>query len=343
MGQVILEFFTADIKGTAERDMRFTKAALITLSFILAFLFSLKGLSGGAVMLDRVVAVVNKEVITWSELYKMMEYEASDKVRAMSEQDRMKIFRDNEAIFLDRLIDMRLEVQEAGRIGLEVGSEEVKEAIEDIKKKYSLTDKALEESLKKDGLTFEEYKKRLSEQILVGQLVNREIRSKIVLSEGEAKKYYEANRDKFAESETFKLREILLKKPEQDADKKAVEEKASLIMQRLKAGEDFSALAREYSDDPSGKNGGDLGYVKKSYMAKEFVEVLSHMKVGDFSNPFWTEKGLHIIKLDEKVPPKTPAETMESVKKQLAEAEFSERYKSWIKGLREKAHIEIRL
>lgn len=323
--------------------MRFTKVTLITLSFIPLFLCFIKGLSDGAVMLDRVVAVVNKEVITWSELYKMMEYEASDQVRAMSEQDRMKVFKDNEAVFLDRLIDVRLEVQEAGKIGLEVSSEEVKEAIEDIKKKYSLTDKALEESLKKDGLTFEEYKKRLSEQILVGQLANKEIRSKIVLSEGETKKYLDANRDKFGDSETFRLRQIILKKPEHDADKKAVEEKASLIIQRLKAGDDFSALAREYSDDSSGKMGGDLGYIKKSYMAKEFIEVLSHMKVGDFSNPFWTEKGLHIIKLDEKVPPKTATEVMDNVRKQLAEAQFSEKYKSWIKGLREKARIEIRL
>jgi peptidyl-prolyl cis-trans isomerase SurA len=323
--------------------MRFTKGSLIALSFIALFLSFLKGLSDGAVMLDRVVAVVNKEVITWSELYKMMEYESSDQVKAMNEQARMKVFKDNEAVFLDRLIDMRLEVQEAVRIGLEVSSEEVKEAIEDIKKKYSLTDKALEESLKKDGLTLEEYKKRLSEQILISQLVNREIRSKVVLSEGDAKNYFDANRDKFSDGETFKLREILLKKPEHDADRKAVEERASLIMQRLKAGDDFSALAREYSDDPSGKMGGDLGYIKKSYMAKEFIGMLSHMKVGDFSNPFWTEKGLHIIKLDEKVPPKSATEVMESVKKQLAEAEFSERYKSWIKGLREKAHIEIRL
>ena len=323
--------------------MRFSKVALVALSLILLFLSLMKGLSDGAVMLDRVVAVVNKEVITWSELYKMMEYEASDQVRTMSEQDRMKVFKDNEAVFLDRLIDMRLEVQEAAKIGLEVSSDEVKEAIEDIKKKYSLTDKALEESLKKDGLTFEEYKKRLSEQILVGQLVNKEIRSKIVLPEGETKKYFDANRDKFRDTETFKLRQIFLKKPAHDADKKAVEEKASLIIQRLKAGDDFSALAREYSEDPSGKMGGDLGYIKMSYMAKEFIEVLSHMKVGDFSNPFWTEKGLHIIKLDERVPPKTAAEVMENVKKQLAEARFSEKYKSWIKGLREKAHIEIRL
>ena len=254
--------------------MRSAKAVLIALSLSLLLLPLMEGFSDGAVMLDRVVAVVNKEVITWSELYKMMEYEASDRLKAMSEQDRMKVFKDNEAVLLDRLIDMRLEVQEAARIGLEVGKEEVNEAIEGIKKKYSLNDETLEESLKEDGLTFEEYKKRLSEQILVSQLINREIRNKIVVSDGEAKKYLDANRDKFSVSETFRIREILLRKPENGTDRSAVEEKASLIMQRLKAGGDFSELAREYSDDPSGKSGGDLGYIKKGYMAKEFVEVL---------------------------------------------------------------------
>ena len=67
------------------------------------------------------------------------------------------------------------------------------------------------------------------------------------------------------------------------------------------------------------------------------------MKPGDFSSPFWTEKGLHIIKLDERVPPMTATELMQSARKQLVEARFSELYKSWIKGLREKAHVEIRL
>lgn len=313
----------------------------IVLLFVLVFIFP--DSFDAAVLLDRVVAVVNKEVITWSDLYKMMEYEATDQVKTLKEEERIRIFKDSEAAFLEKLIDMRLQIQEAKRLGFEVTPEEVTEAIESIKKKYSLTADALEESLKKEGLTFEEYKKRLSEQMIISKLVGQQIRNKIVLSEEEVKKYMEANKESFSDSEAFKLRQIFFRRPKDDADKKAIEERASLIIQKLKAGEDFSALAKEYSEDPSGRLGGDLGFIKKSHMAKEFIDVLFTMKPGDFSIPFWTGKGLHIIKLEEKVSAQNIDEVREDVRRQLTEGQFLERYKSWIKGLREKAYIVIRL
>ncbi len=299
--------------------------------------------SDAAVLLDRVVAVVNKEVITWSELYKMMENEAADQVRALKEEERLKIFKDSESAFLEKLIDIKLQIQEARRLGLDVTAEEVAEAVENIKKKYSLTDNALEESLKKEGLSFEEYKKRLSEQIAVSKVVGQQIRNKVVVSEEEVKKYMEANKESFTDSEAFKIKQIFLGRPKDDLDKKIIEDRVSLIIQRLKAGEDFSILAEEYSEDPSGKLGGDLGFIKKSQMAKEFIDALNSMKAGEFSNPFRTEKGLHIIKLEEKVAAQSTDEARESALKQLTESQFSERYKSWISGLREKAYIVIRL
>jgi peptidyl-prolyl cis-trans isomerase SurA len=313
------------------------------LTILILYLLMLSVASDAAVLLDRVVAVVNKEVITWSELYKMMENEAADQVRALKEEERLKIFKDSEAAFLEKLIDIKLQIHEARRLGLDVTTEEVTEAVENIKKKYSLTDNALEESLKKEGLSFEGYKKRLSEQIVISKVVSQQIRNKVVVSEEEVKKYMEANKESFTDGETFKIKQIFLGRPKDDADIKVIEDRASIIIQRLKAGEDFSLLAEEYSEDPSGKLGGDLGFIKKSQMAKEFIDALNSMKVGEFSNPFWTEKGLHIIKLEEKVAEQSTDEARESVLKQLTESQFSERYKSWIKGLREKAYIVIRL
>ncbi len=313
------------------------------LTIIILYILMLSVASDAAVLLDRVVAVVSKEVITWSELYKMMENEAADQVRALKEEERLKIFKDSEAAFLEKLVDIKLQIQEARRLGLDVTTEEVTEAVENIKKKYSLTDNALEESLKKEGLSFEEYKKRLAEQIVISKVVSQQIRNKVVVSEEEVKKYMEANKESFTDGETFKIKQIFLGRPKDDADIKVIEDRASIIIQRLKAGEDFSILAEEYSEDLSGKLGGDLGFIKKSQMAKEFIDALNSMKVGEFSNPFRTEKGLHIIKLEEKVAAQSTDEARESVLKQLTESQFSERYKSWIKGLREKAYIVIRL
>jgi peptidyl-prolyl cis-trans isomerase SurA len=317
---------------------------IVTIITVITVLFCIvPGLLDAAVLLDRVVALVNKEVITWSDLYKLMEYEATDQVKTLNEEERMKIFKESESAFLEKLIDMRLQLQEARGLGLEVTPEEVRETIESVKKKYSLTDNALRESLKKEGLTFEEYEKRLSEQIIISKLVNQQVRKKIIVSEEEVKKYMDANKENLSDGEAFKIKQILFKGPKNDADKEVIEEKASLIVQRLKAGEDFSVLAEEYSEDPSGRLGGNLGFIKKSYLTEEFVNKLNAMNVGDVSIPFWTEKGLHIIKLDEKIPAQNIDEVRENVRKQLTEDKVLETYKSWIKDLRTKAYIVIRL
>jgi peptidyl-prolyl cis-trans isomerase SurA len=295
------------------------------------------------VLLDRVVAVVNKEVITWSELYRTMETESSEQVRRMSDAERSRIFKENESEFLDRLIDMRLQIQEAKSLGITVNAEDVAEAVQNIKKKYSLTDQSFEDSLRKEGLTFDEYKKKLSDQMLISQFVNKQIRSKVVVSAEDVNRYLDASGERAIDEESFRLRQIFLRMPKDESGRKPVEEKAALIMGRLRAGEDFSALAKEYSEDASAKIGGDLGSVQKEQLAKEFIEVLSGMKNGEVSRPFWTETGLHIIKLEEKVSARTVDEMKEAVRKRLIEEQFSEKYKSWLRALREKARIEIRL
>jgi peptidyl-prolyl cis-trans isomerase SurA len=294
------------------------------------------------VLLNRVVAVVNKEVITWSELYRAMEFEAGTQIENLSAEERKKLLKRSEASFLESLIDARLQLQEAQKLGIETTPREVTEAVETVKKKYSMTQADFMETLKKEGLTFDGYKKRLSEEIMINKVVAREIRNKIVVSDDEVTKYIEDHRVNFNGNVNYRLRQLFLRKPV-DGDKKTVEEKATLIIKRLRDGEDFSALARIYSDDPSRKIGGDLGSVSRDLLAKEFVEVLSSMKVGDYSMPFWTEKGLHIVKLEDIVSAANADKVKDDIRKKLAEERFKKRYKSWMKGLREKAYVEARL
>jgi peptidyl-prolyl cis-trans isomerase SurA len=272
-----------------------------------------------------------------------MEFEATAQIRNLGEEERKKIIKQSEPSFLESLIDTRLQLQEAQRLGLEVTHKEITETIETIRKKYSMTEDDFAGSLKKEGLSLGEYKKRLYEQILINKVVTYQIRNKIIVSDDLIKKYMEEHKANFSGIEKYKLRQIFFKKPEKAADEKTIEEKAALIIRRLKDTEDFSALAWIYSDDPSRKMGGDLGFVNKDLMGKEFVEVLSNMNVGDYSMPFWTEQGLHIIKLDDIVFTQNTDKVKEEVRKKLAEEQFAERYKSWIKGLREKAYIEVRL
>jgi len=310
---------------------------------VVLFIFFLTASSQASILLDRVVAVVNQEVITWSELYKSMESDASPQLREMKDEERRKIFKENEAAYLETLINVKLQLQEAKTLGIGVSDDELKEGIESIKKKYGMGDSAFLDSLKKEGFTLDEYKRRLREQIVISKVVNQEIRSKIVVSEGDIRKYLDENKAMNDTGEAYRISQIFFKKPKSEGEKAAVEEKAAAVLQKLKEGQPFAELAKQYSEDTTAAAGGSLGLVKKSQMMKEFVAAAATMKPGEVSAPFWTERGLHIIKLDEVVAPKNPNEIREEARTAVVNNIFADRYKAWIKALREKAYIEIRL
>lgn len=311
-------------------------------SLVLIFIF-ITATSQAGVLLDRVVAVVNQEVITWSELYKSMESEAAPQLKEMKNSERLQVFKENEASFLDTLIGVKLQLQEAKSLGINVSDEELKDGIDNIKKKYSMTDSAFTDSLQKEGYTLEDYKKRLREQIMISKVVNMQVRNKILVTEADSKKFLEENKELSESGEGYRLSQIFFKKPKSDDEKKSIEEKSALVIKKLKEGSNFADLAREYSEDPSAQSGGDLGFIRKAQMAKEFAAALSGMKSGETSAPFWTKEGLHIIKLNEEIGLRGPEQIREDTKTALTNKIFMERYAAWMKSLREKAYIEIRL
>ena len=294
------------------------------------------------VLLDRVVAVVNQEVITWSELYKTMEADAAPNVKVLKQDERRKIFKTNEASFLETLIDVKLQLQEAKTLGIRVSDEELQETISGIKKKYEMTEAAFLESLKKEGFTYAEYKTRLRDQIIISKLVNTQVRSKIVVTDDDLKKFMSDNRNELSATENYGISQILIKK-QKGADESKITEKAAEVLRKIEQGESFAELAKQYSEDPSAKSGGDLGVLKKSQLNSNFIDVVSKMKPGEISKPFWTDAGLHIIKLTSKEEAKDSNELTDEARTMLNNKIFSEKYAAWIKSLREKSFIEVRL
>lgn len=308
----------------------------ITATLVSLFLFPT--VSFAAVLLDKIVAVVNKEVITWGELYKSMEFKAGDEFKSLNETEKRKIFKESEAEFLDLMIDTKLQVQAAKKLDIDVAKNEIEEAIQGIKKKYSMGDKEFEESLKKEGFTMQQYRNLLSEQIILSKVVIQQVKNKIVVSDKEVAEYAEKNIEP-----GYRIRQIFLRKPEKNDERNGIEVSAGEIYRKLEAGGDFAVLAAQYSNDPTGKTGGALGFVKKRHLGKEFLDTLSGMKVGDISKPFWTLNGLHIIKLEEKEEATNADEAKELAKKKLFDKRFNEEYRNWIKSLHEKSFIEVRL
>ncbi|HXX80480.1 MAG TPA: peptidylprolyl isomerase [Thermodesulfovibrionales bacterium] len=322
------------VRGNSEKV--YTVAVILVMSIVVACVSP--PLSYSSALLDKIVAVVNTEVITWGELYRTMEFETTNEMKSLSDAEKLKVFKENEGAFLERMIDMKLQLQIAKKLNIDASKDEIAEAIEGIRKKYAMDDKEFQESLKKEGFTLEEYKKRLAEQIILNKVVNQEVKNKIVISDEEIMNYMAKKQDT-----EYRVRQIFFKKPDKDFDKESMEAKAAEVLQKLKGGESFASLARTYSDDPTARTGGDLGFIKQEYLGKEFLNVLSAMSVGSVSSPFWTEKGLHIIYLEEKIDAQNAAEFKEIAKRKLLEERFNEGYKIWIRGLREKAFVEVRL
>jgi peptidyl-prolyl cis-trans isomerase SurA len=323
------------------------RAVLLNLIIIMVFslLNQIAGLekSYGGILLDRIVATVNGEVITWSELRKVIELEGKEFLKGTTGEERERKIKELEKSFLNDLIDMKLQLQEARRIGLDVSDSETEGAINEIKKKYNLTDEAFINSLKAEGFTLEEYKTRLAEQILLSKVVNFEVRNNIIISDREIEEYYEANKEKYSEKEKVRIRQIFFAPPEDEAKRADIEAKAEEVIERIKKGEDFAKLASEFSEDPSREFGGDLGYVSRGSILKEIEEIAFGLKTGEVSKPFWSSKGLHIIKLEDRIEGKDIEEVREEIKEILFERAFKLRYDEWIKKLREKAYIEIKL
>ncbi len=311
----------------------------LCINILAAAVIGLFTISEGAILLDKVVAVVNSEVITWSEVYKAMEFEASPQVKAMSEQERHKIFEQNEKSFLENLIDMRLLLQEAKKAGISASDDEINKTMQSIREKYAMTDAAMKEAVIKEGFTTDEYKKKLSDQIVINRLVDRDVRSKVVVTEGELNAYLAKNTTFPAAEEGYKISLIVIKKTE---DPKQSEEKARTIYEEIKAGEGFADAARKYSEDSSAKLGGDLGFVSKTDLSKEFIDVLANLKPGAVSEPFSTTGGINIMKLESEKIFKNSAELRQAMQDKLYAERFERDYKAWVKGLRQKAYVEIK-
>lgn len=322
------------------------KKWLLSLASVLILLLAgnllTAGKSFGAVLLDRVVAAVNDEIITWSELRKAIELDGRELLSGLTGDEREKKIKELEKPFLNKLIDMRLQLQEARKLRFNVSASEVNDAVNDIKKKYNLTDDALDASLRKEGLSLQEYRTNLSDQILLLKIINYNVKSKVFISDKAIEEYYKANTGKYQKDEKVRIMQIFFALPVDESKKAAIEAKAQEVMRRIQKGEDFAKLAREYSENPGKESGWDIGYIKRGGLLREVEEAAFSLKPGENSKPFWSAAGLHIIKVVDRIEPDS-GKAREEIKGILFEDAFKLKLDEWMKELRETAYIEINL
>lgn len=309
-------------------------------------LISVTAAAAAAEVVDGIAAIVNDDIITYLELER--EYAQVLKVEgkrgAVSPEAATSLKRQ----VLDSIIDRKLVRQKIKELNINISEEEVRQSIEEIKRQNKLSQEALTAALIAQGMTFDQYKAQMKEQLERLRLMSQEVKAKIQVGERETREYYDANIEQFREEPTYRARHIFLKvdKKASNQEIKRVMAKAADVMNEARSGSDFAALARKYSDDAgAAEDGGDLGKFKKGDMLPEIESAVLTMKPGEVSELVTTPAGFHIIKLEEMTAGAVkPYEAVRAaIEEKLYKKKSEERFRQWADGLKKNAAIDIKL
>jgi peptidyl-prolyl cis-trans isomerase C len=231
--------------------------------------------------------------------------------------------------FLNRLIERKMMLIEAQRKRIKVGLPEINKKMEALRAEYG---KDIKDLLASQGVDFEKWKSDIWEDIMIERLTASEVNRRVSVAPADVRRYYQANSQEFEKPEQVRVRQIVV----------VTEEEARKVEERLRAGTDFAALAREKSTAPEAERGGDLGYFAMGEMPAEFNVVFGLPK-GGISGVVKSPYGFHIFKLEDKR--RAGKMGLDEVSKVIADKLRREkedaRYKQWLKELRARTKFEV--
>ena len=306
--------------------------------------------SANAIVLDRIAAVVNEEIILDSEVNQNALQTARAELGDVdfSSPEGQRKFEQHRRKTLESLVERVLIMQQAREMKVDVTDEEVKSAVESVRTQNNLTPEQFQEALKQQGISsLEEYKKSLHKQLVQMRVINQAVRSKISIGDDEVRALYAQNvRQASGDAMQIHLKQIFLSVPP-TATTAQIDEKRRLgmkIVAELRGGKDFTQLAKQHGSDDASKAGGDLGFLARGDLPPELREPVVSMDPGDIRGPIQSERGLHILQLVEKKSGEVKSfdEAKEELRRQLYEQSLERGIQNWTKELRRKAHVDIR-
>jgi len=294
-----------------------------------------------------VVAIVNGDPIHYSDVDKAIKQFTN---QLGNDTTQFKNLQSDTALWKDALewiVSVRLLAQQAQQLNIKADSIEIEMVMQTIKRRFPYEQKFLD-ALSDAELTLEQYKINLAKELMVRKLLEKEIGSQLKdISDEEALKYYNEHGEELKQTEQIRAHHILFKVAETaDPEKvKSVENKALRILEKIKKGEDFEALARQHSEDPfSALKGGDLGFFAPGDMIKNFEDAAVALQVGQISSLVRTPLGFHIIRLDERKASQIAPfqEVKVYIKLKLKQKQSDDLFQQYVEQLKSKADIKIR-
>jgi peptidyl-prolyl cis-trans isomerase SurA len=299
----------------------------------------------GAEVVDRIIAYINDDIITLSELNERTNAFVAARRQNPFLREQEQSLEEIRRSMLDLLINERLAAQEISRLKISVSDEEVDGAIDRIMRENRLTQETLAAELRKDGKTVEDLRKQIKASMEQTRLVNREVRSKTVITDEMIQAYYEEHIEEFERKERWRIQDIYLPFTPTDTpeERTHLRNVAKQILERLRSEGDFSSLAKRYSQGPGAEAGGDLGFFSKGELEPVLEAAIEALNPGEVSPDIETTRGIHIIKLKEvdKAPAKPLEEVEGTIRDLLFGREVDFRYREWLSGLRERSYVRI--
>jgi len=288
--------------------------------------------AGAADIRDRIVAVVNTEVIALSELEEEVAevtLQAQQRFRGAELDQRL---RQIDYMGLNRMIERKLQLQIAKRRGIKISDEEVQDAVARLRRVGETPNESDPREVK-----------LIRDQLTAMRLVNQQIRSGLIVSDEEVLRFYQQHKDRFMLPPEVRISQILIALGP-GSEMLAVREKAQQVFVLLKKGERFEELAARYSDGPEGRRGGSLGYIRPGDMLPQIQKAIEQLPPGSVTEPLASPVGMHIIRVDDRKPPqfRPYEEVKEDIRNVVYQLKTEEAYLEWIKEQKDKSYIEIR-
>ena len=294
---------------------------------------------------EQIVAVVNDEIITYSELEKILAPVFEQYEQSYSGAELFTMLQQARRDVLSHLVEERLILQEAKRLKIQeqLGDEfakEVEGASAAVKARFPSAEE-FEKTLARQGFTMESYRAQEERRALVRAMLIKEVSSRCSVSPAEIVAYYEGHPEEFTEGEMIHVSQILIKEtPEKPAE---AERLAREILARLEAGEPFAELAKKHSDCPYARKGGDWGFIGRGHWNRELEDAAFALAPGSRSGIVRSPLGYHLIAVHEKQPAsvKSLSDVYRDVEEKLFREKVGVKRGEWIARLRKKAYLSM--
>jgi peptidyl-prolyl cis-trans isomerase SurA len=335
---------TSSLQGWSTRFRKYP-TALKQLGLCVWIVFILAG-GLHAELVDRVVAIVNNDVILLSDLNQpMAAVRANLDQQGYSQSQKDQILKQQRSHILEQLIYDKLTDQQVQRHNIKIDDSEVDATIQRIQRINKLSDDALRQGLELDGMTYDDYRKQIKDKMLRARLVNREVKSKIVITDEDIKAYYEAHLDEYGGHTKYELSHILIKVPPSadSTEKERARQKIDKIYKQLQEGNAFEQLAAAYSEASSAARNGQLGVFDLNILSEQIKQALKGLEAKQFSKVVESDQGYQIFYIESVI--QSGGKALDEVRADIQEKLFADvvdqKFNKWIKDLRQRSHVRI--